>query len=140
MQPNNQKDYTHWNQVKTHLNNDPKSGPIYFYEKEVWWTSIGQNVRFEEDGKGEEFLRPVLVLRKFNQYFYLGVPLSTTEKRHKYYYPFTYKDDITSVALLSQIRAFDAKRLIRKDGTIDDKDYKAIQEKLTEIINETPRK
>jgi mRNA interferase MazF len=140
MQPNNPKDYTQWHKIKSEINNESKVAPIYFYEKEVWWTSIGQNVRFEEDGKGEEFLRPVLILRKFNQFFYLGVPLSTTDKRHKYYYPFTYKDDITSVALLSQLRAFDAKRLIRKDGTIHDKDYKAIQNKLTQIINEIARK
>lgn len=85
------KDYLIWHGVKTQLNNESKPSSPYFYEKEIWWTSIGQNIRCEEDGKGERFLRPVLILRKFNQSFYLGVPLSTTKKRGMYYYAFIYK-------------------------------------------------
>lgn len=117
------KDFSDWHSKKRLI-----------HEQEIWWVAIGCNVRFEEDGKGEEYARPVLILRKFNQYLFYGVPLSTTSKRGPYYCEFTYKDGVKSAALLSQMRAFDANRLLRKDGVINDKDYQTVQERLAAII------
>lgn len=127
------KDFTDWHKVKTEINNQPKEN-LYFYEKEVWWVSVGRNVGFEEDGKGEVYLRPVIILRKFNQFLFFGVPLSTTKNRGKYYYPFRFKDKTASVALLSQLRAYDTNRLVRKDGAMREKDYRELQNKIIHII------
>jgi len=82
----------------------------YFYEREVWWAAVGCNVGFEEDGKGFDFARPVLIVRKFNEHFFIGVPLSTTSKTGRYYYRFESSPGCKT-ALLSQVRALDAKRL-----------------------------
>jgi mRNA interferase MazF len=35
-------------------------------EAGVYWCSFGENIGFEQNGKGEYFLRPVLILKKFN--------------------------------------------------------------------------
>lgn len=127
------KDFTDWHRVKTEINNKPEEN-LYFYEKEVWWISVGKNVGFEEDGKGKVYLRPVIILRKFNQFLFFGVPLSTTKNRGKYYYPFIFKDKTVSVALLSQLRAYDTNRLVHKDGAMHEKDYRELQDKIVQII------
>ncbi len=78
-----------------------------FKERDIWWTSIGVNVGFEEDGKHEKFIRPVLVLKKFNRMLFLGVPMSTKFKDNKYYFKVTVKGKNVSI-LISQIRVFSA--------------------------------
>ena len=40
---------------------------------------LGANVGFEQDGIGEDFLRPVLILRKFNVYMFWALPLTKLE-------------------------------------------------------------
>lgn len=47
---------------------------------------MGVNIGYEEDGKNEKFERPVLILKKFNQYLILVVPLSSKIKNNKYYF------------------------------------------------------
>src|SRR4051812_27319720 len=50
---------------------------VYFHEGDIWWVRLGVNVGFEIDGKHRQFARPVIVLRKYNQYSFLALPLST---------------------------------------------------------------
>ena len=49
---------------------------VLFKEGEVWWCSVGLNVGEEEFGKGERFVRPVLIFKKFTQNSFLGIPLT----------------------------------------------------------------
>lgn len=131
------KDFQEWHKVKTTINNQPPSKKPYFYEKEIWWVNVGLNVGFEEDGKGETYMRPVLILRKFNQYMFWGIPLSTTPHRGRYHHPFTIDDKKTeSVAILSQLKNFDSNRLFSKQGVIKDKDYEEIQKRVSEIVSQ----
>ncbi|PID34747.1 MAG: hypothetical protein CR971_01625 [candidate division SR1 bacterium] len=32
--------------------------------REIWYVSLGNNIGYEEDGKGNDYKRPVLVLKK----------------------------------------------------------------------------
>lgn len=131
------KDFSKWFEVKTTVNNQPPGNKFYYYEKEVWWLSVGLNVGFEEDGKGSDYIRPVLVLRKFNKSMFWGIPLSTTPNRGRYYYPFTISGNkIGSVAILSQLKNFDSNRLVKKEGVIGDKDYEEIQKRISEIVSQ----
>jgi mRNA interferase MazF len=125
------KDYVTWTSLKRRLHNDGKR--VYFKERDIFWASIGENIGFEEDGKHAKFHRPVLIFRKFNDYFFLGIPLSTTSRRGKYYFPFTVGKKV-SVAVLSQIRAFDSMRLGDKIGMVSARDYGLIKQKLADII------
>lgn len=124
------KDLATWHIIKTNLDKTTDR-EVFFREKEVWWTSIGCNIGFEEDGKGRDFLRPVLVLYKFNSMFFYGVSLSTTKKTGKYY---LYLEGRKDTALLSQMRALDAHRLKYIDGWLGEEDFRAIQKRLLILI------
>ncbi len=39
---------------------------LYPKEKEAWIASMGKNIGREQNGSGESFSRPVLVVKKFN--------------------------------------------------------------------------
>jgi mRNA interferase MazF len=59
------KDFRKWH-FRKKLVHESKNIP-YFYEREIWWCSIGLNVGYEQDGKNDNFERPVLVLKKIQQ-------------------------------------------------------------------------
>jgi mRNA interferase MazF len=125
------KDFPAWFAKKVHLDNSLATP--YFNEREVWWTSIGHNVGDEEDGKNDDFSRPVLILRKFNSRFFYGLPLSSKTKTGPYYHSFSLGGG-TSIALLSHLRDYDARRLINKLDMVAQADYAEIQKKLAAII------
>ncbi len=129
------KNFNGWMTLKNSIHNSG-SRPGY-KTREVWWVSIGRNVGFEEDGKGKFYNRPVLILRGFSKEFFLGIPLSHTSNRGKYYHDFIMNGKV-SVALLSQMRAFDTLRLISKCGMISIQDFNNIKKKCITIINDEP--
>lgn len=81
------------------------------------------------------FLRPVIILKKFNNDFFMGVPLTTTIKEGKYYFSFEFTTK-KSNAILSQIRPFDVKRVKHKIGVINKEDFKKIKEKISNLYGE----
>ncbi|EKD80624.1 MAG: hypothetical protein ACD_40C00048G0001, partial [uncultured bacterium] len=80
------KDFDGWIEKKKQTDAKTSRAP-YFKERDIWWVSVGVNVGFEEDGKNGNFVRPVLVVKKFNQELFLGLPMSTKLKKNKYYLP-----------------------------------------------------
>jgi len=127
-----QKDFDNWNEEKE-LANTKDTSDLYFYEGEIWWISLGVNVGFEQDGKSQQFTRPVLVLKKFSQNVFIGVPLSTSGKTGKYYFNFAFADG-QSTASLSQIKLFDSKRLVKKMGFIEKEVLEKIRTKVKNIL------
>ncbi len=101
-----QKDFKKWNEKKEKIHENERR--LFFYEREVWWCSLGANVGDEQDGTGKEFVRPVIVLKKFNKHLFWGIPLTTKEKKGKYYFSFLLSDR-RNTAILSQMRLFDSK-------------------------------
>ena len=73
------KDYIKWHEIKKNI--EDKNKEQKFRDGEIWWCSLGENVGFEEDGKHDNFERPILVLRKFNKNIFLGLPL--TSQKHE---------------------------------------------------------
>ncbi len=132
------KDYKKWSDKKAQIHND-KIRP-FFHEREVWFCALGENIGFEQDGSGENFMRPILVLKKFNNEIIWGLPLTRTEKTGKYYYPISLvadddkNDGRPSVVILSQLRLVDAKRLQYKVGTITEVEFLKIKEALVALL------
>ena len=58
------KPFDRWNKVKQRLERKNIDNSFHFYEREVWWCSLGVNVGVEVDGKNHQFERPVLVSYK----------------------------------------------------------------------------
>jgi mRNA interferase MazF len=96
---------------------------IGYKERDIWICNVGENVGYEEDGKGKEFRRPVLVVKSFGKNLCHIIPLSTTEKRGRFYFPFEGKTGKLSTALLSQSRSIDTARLRKKIGYISKEDF-----------------
>ena len=120
------KIFAEWFILKPQLQNTDKSN-IYFKERDIWWCSLGVNLGDKEDGKNEQFNRPVLILRKFNKNIFYGLPMTTRIKDNPYYLQVSFHDRQVSV-MLSQMRLFDRKRLQRKIGQLDKKDFEITKE------------
>lgn len=125
------KDFQKWHTKKEFLQ-DEKARP-FFHKREVWFCSLGENVGFEQDGRGEEFLRPVVVVKKFNQEVCWGIPLTRNQKKGPYYFSFQLNDE-KSTAILSQIRLIDSKRLQYKLGDLSESDFIEMRERLTQLL------
>lgn len=126
------KDFEKWHDEKNKLHE--KESRVYFHEREVWWCSIGANVGFEEDGKGKRFSRPVVIVRKFNKEVSLAIPLTTKMRTGRYYFPMKLHDTIPRMAVLSQIRLIDAKRLSDKFGVVTEENFFEMKKALIRII------
>lgn len=130
------KDYQGWHAKKSDINEIKKSP--FFHEREIWFCYLGANVGFEQDSS-EEFLRPVVVFRKFNNDVFWAIPLTKSKKKLSnknecYYYSFSFLPKITSLAILSQIRLIDAKRLSRHIGTIPEENFEGLKKKLKALL------
>lgn len=125
------KDFDSWNGQKKVL--DSLRNKKTFHEREIWFIKIGENIGFEQNGKGDEFLRPVIILKKFSKNVFVGIPLTKTVKDTKFYASFTFKG-ITSSAILSQIRLFDSKRLAYPIGRMSQGDYDVVKQKLIALL------
>jgi mRNA-degrading endonuclease toxin of MazEF toxin-antitoxin module len=124
------KDFERWHFEKEKINqSDVRS---LFNEREIWFCAIGANVGSEQDGKGDHFLRPVLVFKKFNDEIFWGIPLTHSPKRDKYY--FSLRENPHSTAILSQIRLLDAKRLQWRMGRVDVRTFTALQHTFIRLI------
>lgn len=121
-----QKDYTAWHQIKTSVNNTGHRA--YFHEKEVWFCNLGLNIGYEEDGKGKNLLRPVIILRKFNKLIFLAIPLTSQQKEGCFYHTFFLNPTTRDTALLSQVRILDSKRLKYKIGHVPLNDFLQIKQ------------
>lgn len=126
------KNFYGWHRKKKEIDNK-KSG-LYFHEREIWFCSLGVNIGFEQNGKGEEYLRPVLIIKKFNKNSCITLPLSKTKKSGFYYYKFKYKNNEVSTAILSQIKLIDSKRLKYLSGHMKKKDFNNIKKKLRQFF------
>ena len=128
-----EKNFKTWHQKKEKIHKE-KERP-FFHEREVWFCALGANVGYEQDGSGDEFLRPVIVIRKFNNAVFWGLPLTKTLKKGKYYFSFVIDEKTEpSTAILSQIRLIDAKRLQYKIGDASEKDHSEIKKRLMNLL------
>lgn len=70
MNKNGEKDFNGWIKLKTKLHY--LGHPIDISEGDVWWCAAGENIQTEINGKSNRFSRPVLVVKKFGRYSFLG--------------------------------------------------------------------
>ncbi len=126
------KRFDAWNEVKKSI--DDNNTFYTFKVREIYWLKVGQNVGYETQGKGKEFLRPVLIFRKFSKDTFLGIPLTTSTKDDMFHCAFDYKISKKSCASLSQIKLFDAKRINQKDGKMSVIDFEKLKIKLKKLL------
>jgi mRNA interferase MazF len=131
-----EKEYFAWNSQKIELSK--RATLPFFSAREIWWCNLGKNIGFEENGKGDDFRRPVLIVRKFNRYLFLALPLTSVCKINKFHYklPKYRNDGKDSFVILSQVKVVSANRLIRKIYQVGDGVVQNINEQLFGLIAE----
>ena len=82
-------EFNNWNAQKQNSHFE-KQRP-FFHEQEIWFCALGANIGFEQDGRGERFLRPVLILKKFNNEICWALPMTKNIKEGKYYITISFK-------------------------------------------------
>ena len=126
------KDFKVWSGRKSDLHENKVR--LHFHERDVWFTYVGANIGCEQDGKGENFLRPVVILKKFNNETLWGIPLSSRKKTGRYYFTFEHDMDRMSTANISQLRLVDSKRLKYQIGSISNKDFVELKKRTIDLI------
>ena len=131
------KDYKKWHEKKSVVNTIEKRP--FFHEREIWFCALGANVGFEQDGSGDDFLRPVVILKKFNNEVSWAVPLTRLKRKihknaEKYYFRFSFITKKISAAILSQIRLVDARRLYYVVGEISSVNFVELKKRLKALL------
>lgn len=104
-----------------------KQKEVLFKEGEIWWCCVGINIGVEIFGKGKDFTRPVIILKKFDAKSFLGIPLTTQYKGNIWHIPLLHNNK-KQYAVLSQLRMFDSQRLIDKMGSLNEANYERIKD------------
>jgi mRNA interferase MazF len=125
------KDFDTWNSKKKVI--EEKQTKYLFKTGDIWWCSVGINVQSESCGKGEEYQRPVLILRKLSANSFIGIPLSTQKKEGSWFADITVHNEVR-YALLYQIRMFSTNRFQRRLATLDDNDMAKVKKKLETLL------
>ncbi len=95
---------------------------------------MGLNIGKEIYGKGADFTRPVLILKKLSKDKFIGIPLTTSFNDSPYYFPLNVKNRHGALCF-NEIRVFSAKRLKDKIEKINDNIFKKIKEKIAQFIS-----
>lgn len=130
------KKFDEWNEIKKVTNKDKVIRN--FKERDILYMKMGENIGFEQNGKGQNFVRPIIVLKKFNKDMFFGIPLSSQDKDGVFYYKFEFKKDDKinkNIALLSQMKLFSSNRLLNKIGMISQDDFTKLKTKLKDLID-----
>ena len=126
------KKFDEWNKIKK--SQDEKDRNVFCKEREIWWSTLGLNIGDEEDGKGELFERPVIVIKKFNNNIFWGCALSTKIKEsNQYYIKVNTKKGVQSV-IISQLRLYDVKRLGEKIDFANHEDFEKIKTAIKKLL------
>ena len=128
-----EKDFDTWSKIKQKI--DKKVIYPYCNERDVFWCSVGINIGDEENGKDDLFSRPVLVFKKFNNNLFWGITMSTKNKENMYYIMVSFHDKNQSV-MISHLRLYDVKRLIKRMGKMHHIEYQKV---VNGIINLLPK-
>jgi mRNA-degrading endonuclease toxin of MazEF toxin-antitoxin module len=123
-------DFDKWNELKKKIDSEIIEPNRFPKEGEVWMSAIGKNIGFEQNGSSDNFSRPVLVIKKFNNHMFWSVSLSTKQKKFDFYFNFIDPNSNKVSAILEQLKLISIKRLKRKLYDLPEKQLQEIKTKL----------
>jgi mRNA-degrading endonuclease toxin of MazEF toxin-antitoxin module len=127
-----EKDFDRWNTNKKQIN-DRVHAP-FFYSREIWWSSLGINVGFEQDGSRKSFQRPVLIIRGLSKNTCLVAPLTGSPKHHPFRVPIGMIDGKEAQVIISQLRVIDTRRLINRIGVLSQSIFESIRKSIRATV------
>ena len=126
------KDFTIWNEIKKKLHHNVYEK--FYHTREIWWCALGANIGHEEDGSGEGYRRPVLILKGLSTDTCLVVPLTTSTQRHALRPSVGIIGGKEAHALLSQMRVIDTRRLVRKIEYLEKPRFEIIRKTARDML------
>jgi mRNA interferase MazF len=126
------QEYDKWNKVKKETSKEVSV--VGYKTRDIFNVKVGKNIGFEQNGKGNEFVRPVVVYKKFTKDMFIGIPLTTTKREGNFFFHFEFIPNKTSVAILPQAKLFSSKRLLNKIGVINKSDYEKLKIEYLKLL------
>lgn len=126
---NTETEYDIWNKVKKETS--VLKTNIKIREGEIRWCRLGINIGSETQGKGLYFERPVLILKKFSQDVFLGIPITSKIKSGSWFYHLKIHN---RTLILNQARILDRKRLRDKIYELSENQIREIKEAFCLLI------
>ncbi len=123
-----------WNELKKGIEKDNNTREYFPHVGEVWMCALGKNIGFEQNGGGDNFSRPVLIIKKFNNQMFWAVPLSTKQKKIDFYFNFKDINNKEVSAILAQLKLISLKRLKRKIYDLPSEHLNAIKNTLKKFL------
>ncbi len=127
-------DFDIWNEIKKKLNDKKVDLVLFPQVREVWMCALGKNIGREQNGSGQNFSRPMLVIKKFNNEIFWVLPLSSKQKKIDFYYNFRDKNNQDVSVVISQIRLIYISRFERKLYDMNPEYLAEIKKRLREYL------
>ena len=120
-----------WNEKKRVLDTNKRG--LLFKEGEIWWCSVGRNVGEEVYGKGREFRRPVVILKKLTGNSCIVMPTTTKPRRGSWYHHIhvTGKDRFV---MMHQLRFISGNRLWVRESTLSESEVAELKKSVAELL------
>lgn len=136
----NTQSFDDWNKVKKTTNQNKRN--LGIKTREIFWAKIGLNIGYEQNGKGKNFARPVIITKKLTSELFIGIPTTTTlRESNNYFHVFSYYDKdknlLKVTALILQLKVFSTKRLMNKIGMINKNDFEKVLKKSKDLFGPT---
>ena len=128
------EDFDQWNELKKKVNIKDTHSEFFPQVGEVWICILGKNIGREQNGGSDNFSRPTLIVKKFNNEIFWILPLSTKQKNLDFYYNFIDLNNGKASVILSQIRLVHIKRFERKVYEMPLKDMNDIKGRLRDYL------
>lgn len=128
---NNKKNFDVWNSKKKLVHMEQ---PRLYTVREIWWCRFGVNIGSEQDGNGNEFLRPAIITRGFGADICMVIPLTTSSSKHSLRVPVGEVQGKSASALLSQVRVIDTRRLVEKIGFLEIKLFQQLRKSARDLF------
>ena len=126
-----EKNFDAWNEKKKQI--DGSKRDLLFKEGEIWWCSLGMNIGEEVYGKGEDFRRPAVILKKLSRNSCIVMPTST-QKREGSWYHHLYVRDRERFVMMHQIRFISANRLSVRESALSRDEFSALKKSVAGLL------
>lgn len=91
-----------WNEKKKYLDSSERN--LLFKEGEIWWCSMGINIGEEVYGKGKEFRRPAVILKKLSRNTCIILPTTSQKRVGSWYHHINTQNIGKWIIMMHQIR------------------------------------
>jgi mRNA interferase MazF len=125
--------YDDWNEKKQELQVSGDTKILYFNEGDIWWCSLGINLGDETFGKGEDFRRPILIIKKLSNDLCIALPITSQSKKGTWFVDIVLQGEANWV-MLHQIRMLHKKRFQIKMAELTREEFSRVKEKLEQLL------